>query len=148
VFTPYYRRFKLRAGATSETSPNAGKYRDMFAPRGYAVVIVDVRGSGASFGTRDAFRSPREREDHREIADWIVAQPWSNGVIAATGVSYPGAPADYRASTGHAAVKAIAPLSAVWDPYADNYSPGGILLKELTGVYDALMVGLDHDRRD
>ncbi|MBI3516528.1 MAG: CocE/NonD family hydrolase, partial [Proteobacteria bacterium] len=148
IFTPYYRRFKLRAGATSETSPNAGKYRDMFAPRGYVVVIVDVRGSGASFGTRDAFRSPRERDDHREIADWIVAQPWSNGVIGATGVSYLGAAADYLASTGHPAVKAIAPLSAVWDTYADNYYPGGILLKELTRVYDALMVGLDHDRRE
>ena len=56
----------------------------------------------ASFGTRDSFRSPREREDSREIADWIVAQSWSNGVIGATGISYVGAAADFLASTGHA----------------------------------------------
>jgi len=147
-FTPYYRRFKLRPGGSGEVNPNTGKFRDFFVPRGYAVVVVDVRGTGASFGTRDSFRSPREREDSREIADWIVAQPWSNGVIGATGISYVGAAADFLASTGHRAVKAIAPISSVWDTYADNYFPGGIQLKSLTRVYDDLMIGLDHDRRD
>jgi putative CocE/NonD family hydrolase len=69
-------------------------------------------------------------------------------VIGATGISYLGAAADFLASTGHRAVKAIAPISAVWDTYADNYFPGGIQLKSLTRVYDDLMIGLDHDRRD
>jgi uncharacterized protein len=148
LFTPYYRRFKLRPGGVGEVNPNTGKFRDFFVPRGYAVVVVDVRGTGASFGTRDSFRSPREREDSREIADWIVAQPWSNGAIGATGISYVGAAADFLASTGHPAVKAIAPISSVWDTYTDNYFPGGIQLKSLTKVYDELMIGLDHDRRD
>ncbi|WP_315742997.1 MULTISPECIES: CocE/NonD family hydrolase [unclassified Bradyrhizobium] len=147
-FTPYYRRFKLRPGGSGEVNPNTGKFRDYFVPRGYAVVVVDVRGTGASFGTRDSFRSPREREDSREIAEWVVAQSWSNGAIGATGISYLGAAADFLASTGHPAVKAIAPLCSVWDTYADNYFPGGIQLKSLTKVYDELMVGLDHDRRD
>lgn len=147
-FTPYYRRFKLRPGGTGEVNPNTGKFRDFFVPRGYAVVVVDVRGTGASFGTRDSFRSPRERADSKEIADWIVAQDWSNGTIGVTGISYLGAAADFLASTGHAAVKAIAPLCSVWDTYADNYFPGGIQLKSLTKVYDELMIGLDHDRRD
>jgi putative CocE/NonD family hydrolase len=148
LFTPYYRRFKLREGGSGEVNPNSGKFRDLFVPRGYAVVIVDVRGTGASFGTRDSFRSPKEREDSREITDWIVAQPWSDGTVGCTGVSYLGAAADFLASTGHPAVKAIAPLFSVWDTYADNYFPGGIQLKELTRVYDELMVALDHDRRD
>jgi uncharacterized protein len=148
LFTPYYRRFKLRPGGVGEVNPNTGKFRDFFVPRGYAVVVVDVRGTGASFGTRDSFRSPREREDSRAIADWIVAQPWSNGVIGATGISYVGAASDFLASTGHPAVKAIAPISSVWDTYTDNYFPGGIQLKSLTKVYDELMIALDHDRRD
>ena len=148
ILTPYYRRFRLRDGATGEPSPNAGKYRDAFVPRGYAVVVADVRGTGASFGTRDSFRSPREREDSREIADWIVAQPWSDGRIGSTGISYLGAGADFLAATGHPAVRAIAPLFSVWDTYADNYYPGGILLTGLTRVYDELMIGLDQDRRD
>ena len=149
VFTPYYRRFKLRADAVgTEPSPNIFRYRDMFVPRGYALVVADVRGTGASFGTRDSFRSPREREDFRQIADWIVAQPWSDGRIGATGISYLGAACDFLASTGHPAVKAIAPLFSVWDTYTDHYYPGGILLNRLAETYDELMVALDHDRRD
>lgn len=148
ILTPYVRRFQLAAGSNVEPSPNSYKYRDMFVPRGYAVVVLDTRGTGASFGTRDSFRSPRERADYREIADWIVAQPWSDGSIGATGISYLGAACDFLASTGHKAVKAIAPLFAVWDTWADNYYPGGMLIKRLALVYDELMLALDHDRRD
>jgi putative CocE/NonD family hydrolase len=150
ILTPYYRRFKLKPGAppATEPSPNAGKWRDLFVPHGYAVVVCDVRGTGASFGARDSFRSPAEREDYREIADWIVHQPWSNGAIGATGISYVGAASDFLASTGHPAVKAIAPLFAVWDTYSDHYYPGGILLNRLAETYDELMIALDQDRRD
>jgi uncharacterized protein len=149
VLTPYIRRFELTPGTTGvEPSPNTYRYREMFVPRGYALVVVDARGTGASFGTRDSFRSPRERADYRDIADWIVAQPWSDGTIGATGISYLGAACDFLASTGHPAVKAIAPLFAVWDTWADNYYPGGLLIKRLALVYDELMLALDHDRRD
>ena len=68
--------------------------------------------------------------------------------IGATGISYLGAACDFLASTGHTAVKAIAPLFAVWDTWADNYYPGGMLIKRLALVYDELMLALDHDRRD
>lgn len=150
ILTPYYRRFALRDGAasTTECTPNAARYRDTFVPHGYAVVVVDVRGTGASFGTRDSFRSPAEREDFREISDWIVAQEWSDGVIGSTGVSYLGAASCFLASTGHPAVKAIAPLFAVWNTYADHYYPGGVLMNRLAVTYDEMMVALDHDRRD
>lgn len=149
IFTPYYRRFKLAADAEGvDPSPNTGRYRDAFVPHGYAVVVVDVRGTGASFGTRDSFRSPKERDDYLQIVEWIVAEPWSNGRVGATGISYLGAACDFLASTGHPAVKAIAPLFAVWDTYSDHYYPGGILLNQLAKTYDELMVALDHDRRD
>jgi uncharacterized protein len=149
IQTPYYRRFAVDPAAKGvEPSPNVAKYRDAFVPRGYAVVVVDVRGTGASFGTRDSFRSPRERDDAYEIADWISAQPWSNGSLGATGISYLGAASDFLASTSHPAVKAIAPLFAVWDTYLDNYYPGGVLLTNLADVYDELMLGLDQDQRD
>jgi hypothetical protein len=149
ILTPYVRRFELAPGSTGvEPSPNTYRYRDMFVPRGYALVAVDARGTGASFGTRDSFRSPRERADYKAVADWIVDQAWSDGKIGATGISYLGAACDFLASTGHPAVKAIAPLFAVWDTWADNYYPGGMLIKRLALVYDELMLALDHDRRD
>ncbi len=110
ILTPYYRRFALEPGAEGRTepSPNTAKYRNFFVPRGYVLVVVDTRGTGASFGTRDSFRSPTERDDFREVADWIIAQPWSNGIIGSTGISYLGAAALFLASTGHPAVKAVA----------------------------------------
>ncbi|HEV2958160.1 MAG TPA: CocE/NonD family hydrolase [Xanthobacteraceae bacterium] len=149
VFTPYYRRFALAPGARgTEPSPNIFKYRDMFVPRGYALVVVDVRGTGASFGTRDSFRSPKERDDSRAVADWIVTEPWSDGRIGATGISYLGAAADFLASTGHPAVKAIAPLFSVWDTYGDHYYPGGVLLTGLAETYEKLIRALDEDRRE
>lgn len=148
--TPYYRRFALKDGAPpgTEACPNAGKFRDMFVARGYAMVVVDVRGTGASFGSRDSFRSPAEREDYRTIMDWIVAQDWSNGRLGATGISYVGAAADFAATTGHPALKAIAPISAVWDTWLDHLYPGGLLLTNLASAYDALMRALDLDRRN
>jgi putative CocE/NonD family hydrolase len=142
IFTPYLRRFAVIA-AQAEPSPNAARYRDFFLQYGYALVVVDVRGTGASFGMRDSFRSPREREDSREIADWIVSQSWSNGVIGSTGISYLGAAACFLASTGHPAVKAIAPLFSVSDIYAEQLYPGGMMSRVWSRAYDELMVALD-----
>jgi len=150
LLTPYYRRFALREGAREgvETCPNAALFRDMFVPRGYALVVVDVRGTGASFGMRDSFRSPAEREDYATIMDWVVDQDWCDGRLGATGISYVGAACDFAASTGHPALKAIAPISAVWDTYADHFYPGGILLTHLTSGYSEIMQALDHDDRE
>jgi hypothetical protein len=147
ILTPYYRRFAV-VGTGAEPSPNAAKYRDFFIPRGYAMVVCDVRGTGASFGTRDSFRSPRERDDHLEIAEWIVQQPWSNGVIGSTGISYLGAAACFLASTGHPGVKAIAPLFAVHDTYSDHVFPGGLKCITVTETYDDLVTALDQDLRE
>ncbi len=147
--TPYYRRFKVAPDVPRPllADPRA-RFCDMFVPRGYALIVLDVRGTGASFGTRDSFRSPRERDDYREVVEWIVAQPWSDGAVGATGVSYLAAASDFLASTGHPAVKAIAPICGVWDTSANLYYPGGVHLNQLTNSYDALMIALDHDRRE
>ena len=149
IATPYYRRFALTNDAPAETenTPNAVRYRDMFVPRGYALVVLDVRGSGASFGSRDSFRSPKEREDFHEVAEWIIGQDWSDGSIGATGISYLGAAADFLASTGHPAIKAIAPICAVWDTWLDQFHPGGVLLCSLAETYAEYMTALDRDQR-
>lgn len=150
LMTPYYRRFHLCPDHAPEVeaSPNTGHYRDFFVPHGYAVVVVDVRGTGASFGCRDGFRSPREREDAYDIAEWVATRPWCDGRIGSTGISYVGAAADFLASTGHPAVKGVIPTFAVWDTYADHFYPGGLLLDFLPPAYNALMEALDLDRRN
>jgi putative CocE/NonD family hydrolase len=92
IHTPYYRRFAMAPGSEGDASRMPESSCDMLVPRGYALVVVDVRGTGASFGTRDSFRSPKERDDAREIADWIVAQPWSDGASARPASPIPAPP--------------------------------------------------------
>ncbi len=147
VFTPYYRRFRLAPGASAEPSPNIAIYRDMFVPRGYALLVVDVRGTGASDGCRDSFRSPRERADYADVIGWATGEPWCDGRLGATGISYLGAAADFAAASGHPALKAIAPISAVWDTYRDHFYPGGCRLTRLIDAYAALADALDQDDR-
>ncbi len=150
LFTPYYRRFKVREPhpPTVLDAPNCGHYRDFFVPQGYAVVVVDVRGTGASFGARTGFRSPLERDDARDVADWVVRQGWCSGAIGSTGISYVGAAADFLATTGHPAVKAVMPTFSVWDTYGDHFYPGGLYMTKLASGYGRMADALDLDQRD
>ncbi|HPV75316.1 MAG TPA: CocE/NonD family hydrolase, partial [Gemmatimonadaceae bacterium] len=95
---------------------------------GYAVVLVDARGSGASTGRRAIEWSPEELADYGEIVDWIVKQPWSNGRVGAWGGSYEGNTAEMLAATGRRAVKGVAPLYDDYNPPMDLAMPGGVLL--------------------
>lgn len=150
LFTPYYRRFRLKDGTPAgvEASPSYAVYRDFFVPYGYAVVIVDVRGTGASFGAREGFRSPAERLDYHDTVDWIARQPWSDGRVGITGISYVGAAADFAASTGHPAIKAVMPTFSVWDTWGDMFYPGGLAYIGMIGGYGRMIEALDLDRRD
>lgn len=119
--------------------------RDFFVVRGYAWVATDVRGSGASFGYRPCEYSPDEIRDGKDIVDWIVAQPWSDGTVGATGVSYDGGTAELLASNRHPAVKAIAPLFSMFDPYLEVVYPGGVHLSWFTEVWGRLGQQLDRN---
>jgi uncharacterized protein len=56
-----------------------------FARHGYAVLAVDLRGSGDSEGEFIPYR--RATTDGSALLDWIVAQPWSNGRVGTHGCS-------------------------------------------------------------
>ena len=57
--------------------------------RGYAVVLVDVRGR---YGSEGAFVPyANEGRDGYDTIEWAAAQPWSTGEIGTFGLSYPGA---------------------------------------------------------
>ena len=56
-------------------------------PRGYAHVIVNLRGTGGSEGTFEFF-DEQERSDLYDIVEWVAAQPWCDGNVGMIGVSY------------------------------------------------------------
>lgn len=97
-----------------------------FTSHGYAYVIVDTRGSGASTGTRRMDFSPEEIRDGAQIVDWIISQPWSDGNIGTTGVSYLGTTAELLLVNNHPHVKACIPRSAIFDLYNHIMYPGGV----------------------
>lgn len=97
-----------------------------FVTRGYAYMIVDVRGTGASFGNRRGELLPLEARDGKDVVDWIISQPWSNGKVGATGVSYGGTTAELLLVNRHPAVKAIVPQFSLFDAYLDIVYPGGV----------------------
>ena len=122
--------------------------RERFVANGYAWVDVCTRGSGASFGTRPCPWSPEEVRDGAQIAAWIVRQPWSNGRIGATGISYDGTTAELLLVNNHPAVKAVAPRFSCYDVFADVAFPGGIHLSGFTAKWAGFNRDLDDNRLD
>ena len=100
--TRYWRAF----GQTDPTKPDTNHEEgEFFTASGYALVLVDVRGSGASFGRWPYPWARAELDDLGQIVDWIVRQPWSNGRVGAYGASYEGNTADFLATRGRTAVR-------------------------------------------
>ena len=140
----------LAAGARVPTIVDMGRYGRAFempggayAKRGYAYVIVDARGTGASFGTLTAELGTAMIRDFGEVVDWVAAQPWSDGRVGATGLSYSGDTAIKLAGLGKPQLKAIAPLHFDFDPYEDLVRPGGLLTAARIGPYALLLRMLD-----
>jgi putative CocE/NonD family hydrolase len=104
--------------------------------RGYAVVGIDARGTGASFGSINIMFSDAEVSDYGLVADWIIRQRWSNGNVGAYGFSYRGITAANIASLPNREIKAVAPLFDLTDLYLLAY-PGGAFESYLLGAWSA-----------
>jgi putative CocE/NonD family hydrolase len=111
--------------------------------RGYAYVVIDERGTGASFGAWPYPLQERALEDARQVIDWILDQSWSNGLVGATGVSYPGMAAQQLAALGHPALKAVLPMSDTYDLYEDLVFPGGVYNEGFTKSWSDIVFAMD-----
>lgn len=60
----------------------------MYQSHGYAFVAVDVRGRGKSEGVWEAFVN--DPKDGYDTIEWVAAQPWCDGKVGTTGLSYMG----------------------------------------------------------
>jgi putative CocE/NonD family hydrolase len=122
-------RYWRASDVVSDRLEDDSNYREaeLFNGAGYALVLVDARGSGASFGWRPYELSRDEVMDYGEVADWIASQPWSNGRVGAYGASYAGNTAEMLAVSMHPAVKAVAPLFNDFDNFGHLVFPGGVL---------------------
>ena len=127
-------------------SGKTGKLMKEVILRGYALVAVDSRGSGASMGNQPYPWAEEEVQDGYEIVDWVVSQKWCNGNIGAAGISYSGTTAEFLATTQHPAIKAIVPMFSLYDVYDDISVPGGVQLEYFTANWGKANSSLDNNK--
>ncbi|CAH0481246.1 unnamed protein product [Peronospora belbahrii] len=117
LFARYERKF---------TNPRVNAYVQRFVTNGYAWVSVDVRGTGASAGTKAHDFADVEMQDAYDVIEWITQQPWSNGEVAVFGHGLDGVGALLVAASGHPALKAVSVNGAPVDVFQDALFPGGV----------------------
>jgi predicted acyl esterase len=91
--SPYHGTLYDRTGARMIPLPGKdGKLVGLsgfFAKRGYAVVFMDMRGTGLSSGCLNSL-GRNDQSDLRDVIEWAASQPWSNGRVGMIGHSYVG----------------------------------------------------------
>ena len=118
--------------------------RAYFNSRGFVVLLVDARGSGASGGNRPVEYAPKEIADMGEVAGWAAKQPWSNGHVGTFGVSYDGNMAELAAVPNEPSVRAVMPLYDDFDTQA-LIEPGGVFLPGFLAPWGTLVAAMDRD---
>ncbi|HVE64025.1 MAG TPA: CocE/NonD family hydrolase [Mycobacteriales bacterium] len=94
-----------------------------FAPRGYAVVMVDLRGTGKSQGCLDHM-GPKDQRDAKAIVEWAAKQPWSNGRVGMTGHSYVGSTPQMAAAQNPKGLVTIVPSAGLGAMYHHEFQNG------------------------
>lgn len=115
---------------------------------GYACLVVDVRGTGASTGSRGMEFSSEEVADGATVVDWILSQAWSNGKVGCTGISYLGTTAELLLVNKHPAVRAAILRSSVYDLYQHMVFPGGMRQGPFIEVWRNTTYALDNNEME
>jgi predicted acyl esterase len=93
---------------------------------GFAVVDVNMRGTGCSGGAYDFFE-PLQQLDAYDVIETVARQPWVKGhKVGMMGISYGGISQLFTAQLNPPSLAAIAPLSTI-DSVATTLFPGGII---------------------
>ena len=92
---------------------------------GYAVINVDPRGLWHSEGDA-TYWSTDEAKDVYDLIEWVAAQPWSNGKVGCSGVSYLAIIQWQVAALNPPHLAAINPWEGYSDSYRERARHGGI----------------------
>eukprot|EP01051_Picozoa_sp_SAG22_P004725 SAG22_NODE_261_length_13373_cov_17.745472_7_plen_208_part_00 len=87
---------------------------------GFAVVRVDIRGSGSSEGQYHGEYLAQEQEDCRHVLAWIAAQPWCTGAVGMYGKSWGGFNGLQMASLRPPELRSVVSLYSTDDRYATD----------------------------
>lgn len=96
-----------------------------WCPRGYAVAVIDPRGAWRSNGNY-YHNGPIEAQDCYDTIEFLAAQPWANGRVGMTGVSYLACIQYIVAGLQPPSLKALNPWEGFSDWYREFGTHGGI----------------------
>ena len=116
------------SGTADPLAPAAGTaVGSLIAPLlGFAVVSVQMRGSGCSGGAFDLFDLPTTYDGY-DMVETVAAQSWVKGdKVGLAGISFSGISQLFAAGTRPPHLAAIAPMSVTDDLYSATGFPGGI----------------------
>ncbi|HEV8662629.1 MAG TPA: CocE/NonD family hydrolase, partial [Candidatus Methylomirabilis sp.] len=126
--SPYHGTLADRDGTRILPEPRDPEGRPLgltgyFAPRGYAVVMVDLRGTGQSEGCLDHI-GPKDTSDLKAIVEWAASQAWSNGRVGMTGHSYVGSTPSNAAASVPNGLVTIVPSAGLAHMYDHQFQAG------------------------
>lgn len=93
---------------------------DHFVPRGYAVALSDVRGSGESGGCLE-HTGRNEARDGYEVVEYLAALPWSNARVGMIGLSYDAETQQATLTTAPPHLTTIVPVASIASLYDHVY---------------------------
>ena len=107
---------------------------EYFAPRGYALCRLDVRGTGSSGGVALDEYTEDETLDGYDAVEWLAAQQWCDGNVGMWGISYGGFTSIQVAKLRPPHLRAIVPVMATDDRYTTDvhYVGGCVTASELS----------------
>lgn len=104
--------------------------QSFIASRGFAVVRVDIRGTGDSEGVIHDEYSDQELQDAVDAIDWLAQQSWSTGKVGMKGISWGGINALQVAALNPEPLKAIVTYCSTDHRFrTDAHYLGGVLTR-------------------
>lgn len=126
------------------TASYADSYHRFVDEGDFAVLRLDLRGTGSSGGDALDEYPDVERSDLRDVMAWIEAQPWSSGRVGMFGTSYSGFNSLHMAMEGVPQLGAVAAMYATDDRYTDDVHYMGGVLRALDLIdYPLYMVAMN-----
>jgi predicted acyl esterase len=125
--SPYHGTIATRIGDRALPEPRVGGQSiglsGYFAPRGYAVAFMDLRGTGRSEGCLDHLGG-NDAKDLKTVVEWLADQPWSNGRVGMAGHSYVGATQVVAAAQNPRGLVTIVPSAGLSRMYDHQFQLG------------------------
>jgi uncharacterized protein len=134
--SPYHGTSATRIGDRIFPDPVQGSQAlgltGYFAPRGYAVAMMDLRGTGRSTGCLDHL-GPNDASDMKAVVEWLASRDWSSGRVGMTGHSYVGSTPSVAAAVRPQGLVTIAPSAGLASMYDHQFTKGVPYLLQWVG---------------